>query len=235
MVLATTMSLYTLMTTEYLYTEADTAVCYLSHHDWVHRLGDNARLFALLQFDDGSTHMAAVEQVHPQQIPSDVDRPIFVPLWMIPTSQPLGEPLEVEFYTENAFPAATRLVLKPLDSAFYNTDVKEMLTGALTRLGVVEKGKTVMLRLEELGGFEMGFYISEVEPANVVLLNADEVVVEFEEAADQWDGRPPAPPPAVDDTPMVTPAAEEVKPQGTVLGGGPVRRLPDGRAWNPYR
>jgi uncharacterized protein YciU (UPF0263 family) len=32
---------------------------------------------------------------------------------------------------------------------------------------------------------------SELEPADIVLLNAEEVAVEFEEAADQWDGRRP--------------------------------------------
>ena len=104
-----------------------------------------------------------------------------------------------------------------------------MLTESLTRLGVLQKGDTVLLKLEELGGYEMGFYVSELEPADIVLLNAEEVAVEFEEAADQWDGRRPG-----------TPIPEEqavIQPDvsGTVLGGGPVRRLPDGRAWNPYR
>jgi hypothetical protein len=59
-----------------------------------------------------------------------------------------------------------------------------MLTESLSRLGVLKKGDTVLLNLEELGGYEMGFYVSELEPADIVLLNAEEVVVEFEEAAD---------------------------------------------------
>lgn len=231
------MPIYTLLTTEYLYTEADKAVCYIRHHDWASRLEDGARLFVTLTFGEGSTHVAAVEHVDPQYIPSDMDSPIFVPLWMIPPDASIGEDIEVEFYTQDAFPAATRIVLKPLDSAFYNTDIKEMLTGALTRLGVVEKGKTVMLRLEELGGFEMGFHISELEPADVVLLDADEVIVEFEEAADQWDGRRPPTPVPAEIEPMVTvrdTSGSQIQ-GGTVLGGGPLRRMPDGRAWNPYR
>ena len=111
-----------------------------------------------------------------------------------------------------------------------------------------------MLSLQELGGYEMGFYVTELEPADTVLLDAEEVAVEFEEAADQWDGRRPgtappeaersAPPPqaaAVTPIPepheIVIPQMVEAVPDvsGTVLGGGPVRRMADGRAWNPYR
>jgi hypothetical protein len=227
------MATYTLASTEYLDTDVDNAVCYIGHHDWASRLEEGRRLFVLLKFSEGASHMSAVEHVAPQHIPSDMENPIFVPLWMIPPDVAIGGDLEVEFFTDEAFPPATRIVLKPLDSAFYNTDAKEMLTAALTRLGVLQKEKTVMLRLEELGGYEMGFYITELEPADTVLLDADEVAVEFEEAADQWDGRRPGTPIPPPIEPMFS--EDAVVAEGTVLGGGPVRRLPDGRAWNPYR
>lgn len=231
------MATYTLASTEYLDTDVDNAVCYIGHHDWASRLDEGRRLFVLLKFE-GASHMSAVEHIAPRHIPSDMENPIFVPLWMIPPDAPIGGDIEVEFFTEEAFPAATRIVLKPLDSAFYNTDAKEMLTAALSRLGVLQKEKTVMLRLQELGGYEIGFFVTELEPADTVLLDADEVAVEFEEAADQWDGRrpdTPIPPPI---EPMVSEdlsGSLQEGQQGTILGGGPVRRLPDGRAWNPYR
>ena len=232
---------YTLASTAYLDTGAavSNSVCYIDEDDWERRLTESAdirRLFAVITFGEGVTRICAVEHVARRYAPQHMEDPIFVPLWMLPEGAPLGEVVEVEFFSQDAFPEASRIVLKPLDSAFYSTDAKEMLTESLSRLGVLKKGDTVLLRLEELGGYEMGFYVSELEPADIVLLNAEEVAVEFEEAADQWDGRrpgtpvPPVPEPLI---PQMVEALPDVS--GTVLGGGPVRRMADGRAWNPYR
>jgi hypothetical protein len=212
------------------------SVCYIDQDDWERRLTESTeirRLFAVILFGNEITRVCAVEHVARQYAPQHMENPIFVPLWMLPDGAPLGDVVEVEFFSQDAFPEASRIVLKPLDSAFYNTDANEMLTESLTRLGVLKKGDTVLLRLEELGGYEMGFYVSELEPADIVLLNAEEVAVEFEEAADQWDGRRPGTPVP---EPLI-PQMVEVVPDlsGTVLGGGPVRRMADGRAWNPYR
>jgi len=244
----TRMSNYTLASTAYLDIDVSTSVCYIDQDDWERRLTESTdirRLFAVISFSNEVTRVCAVEHVARRHTPQHMENPIFVPLWMLPEDAPLGDTVEVEFFSQDAFPEASRIVLKPLDSAFYNTDAKEMLTESLTRLGVLKKGDTVLLNLEELGGYEMGFYVSELEPADIVLLNAEEVVVEFEEAADQWDGRRPvtAPPEAERSAPpqAVTPIPEEPEMlpspdiSGTVLGGGPVRRMADGRPWNPYR
>ena len=225
------MSNYTLASTAYLDIDVSSSVCYIDQDDWERRLTESVdirRLFAVITFAPYVTRVCAVEHVARRHAPQHMESPIFVPLWMLPEGAPLGDTVEVEFFSQYAFPEASRIVLKPLDSAFYNTDAKEMLTESLSRLGVLKKGDTVLLRLDELGGYEMGFYVSELEPADIVLLNAEEVAVEFEEAADQWDGRP------------ATPIPEEPEPllpdvSGTVLGGGPVRRMADGRPWNPYR
>lgn len=228
------MSQYTLASTDFLETDANacTSVCYIEQDDWERRLTESAdirRLFAVIKFGV-SQRVCAVEHLSARFMPQQIENPIFVPLWMIPEGAPIGDMVDVEFFSQDAFPEASRIVLKPLDSAFYNTDAKEMLTESLSRLGVLQKGDTVLLCLEELGGYEMGFYVSELEPADIVLLNAEEVAVEFEEAADQWDGRRPGTPIPEEPEVMVPPDIS-----GTVLGGGPVRRLPDGRAWNPYR
>ena len=225
------MSTYSLASTAYLDARPDDMVCYIHQFDWATRIQDSARLFAVLTFDEDTTRICAVDHTLTHEMPLDAENPIFVPLWLIPPEAVMGTPIQVEFLTQDAFPEASRIVLKPLDSAFYNTDAKEMLTAALTRLGVLRKGDTVLLKLEELGGYDMGFYVSELEPADVVLLNSEEVVMEFEEAADQWDGR--RPPTPVPESPMVI-LPEPITP-GTVLGGGPVRRMADGRPWNPYR
>jgi hypothetical protein len=227
------MSTYSLASTVYLEARPDDMVCYIHQFDWAARIQESARLFAILTFDEDTTRICAVDHTLTHEIPLDAENPIFVPLWLIPPEVVMGTPIHVEFFTQDAFPEASRIVLKPLDSAFYNTDAKEMLTASLSRLGVLRKGDTILLKLEELGGYEMGFYVSELEPADVVLLNAEEVVMEFEEAADQWDGRRP-PTPVSEEVNMIIPEPPATTP-GVVLGGGPVRRMADGRPWNPYR
>ena len=231
----TTMSTYYLASTAYLDIKSDDTVCYINHLDWANRLQENSRLFAVIKFSEELTRICAVEHFAPHDIPPDMENPIFVPLWMIPPDVSIGWQVEVNFLTQDAFPEASRIVLKPLDSAFYNTDAKEMLTTSLTRLGILRKGDTVYLKLDELGGYEMGFYVVKLEPADVVLMNAEEVVMEFEEAADQWDGR--RPPTPVHEPPTIILPMIDIPPpiSGVTLGGGAVRRMPDGRAWNPYR
>jgi hypothetical protein len=155
-----------------------------------------------------------------------------------------------------AFPAATRLVLRPHDSAFYHADAKEELERGLTRLGVIKRGTSIRIPLEYLGGFEVTFDVVVTEPANIVLAEGDEVALEFEEALDAAAASgttaaaepvprapmpPPTSPPAAADfsEQMIPqniwmPSAPEL-PQGRQLGGGVERRMPDGTRWNPWR
>lgn len=144
-----------------------------------------------------------------------------------------GEEVEVNWLTDEAFPAATRIVLRPHDSAFYAVDAKEELESALTRLAVVRQGDTLLIPLAALGDYEVAFDVVITEPANVVLAHGDEVVMEFEEALD-------TPPPVVTPLPVAEPEPEpepvaEPVQQGIMLGGDPNRIMPDGRRWNPWR
>jgi hypothetical protein len=139
----------------------------------------------------------------------------------------VGEEATVTWMTEEAFPSATRIVLRPHDSAFHTVDAKEELERALTRLGVLRQGDTILIPIEGLGGYEIAFDVMITEPAEIVLAEGDEVVMEFDAALD-------APVPAA---PVLEPESEEpMLPviTGNVLGGVS-RRMPDGRAWNPYR
>ncbi len=229
-----TMHLYS---TDFLNHQTDSALVYISEREWIQYI-DNLqcnRMFALLKFHDGSIHYSAVSAL--MRGDSDTTDHIYVPIWMIPAGQEVGSEIEVDFLPEEAFPEALRIVLRPLDSAFYNTNAEEELTRALTHIGVLKKGSIVSLNLSELGGYSMEFYIVDLEPAEIVLCNGDEVVIEFEEAVDQWDGRrpdtPPPPPPELL-VPMI-PVEESAALPGRNLGGGPVRRMPDGRPWNPWR
>ncbi len=177
---------------------------------------------------------------------------LYLPTWMLDRFgvDGMGETVaEVQWISEEFFPEATRIVLRPHDSAFYHTDAKEELERALTRVGVIEKGGTIVVPLMELGGYEIAFDVVEAEPANIVLAQGDEVALEFEEALDASGGVVPvtgvaaaapvaevATGAAADFTEMLSlPVAAPVAPVGQILGSGEVRRMPDGRRWNPWR
>jgi hypothetical protein len=157
--------------------------------------------------------------------------------------QGCGEEVAVEWFDQDAFPAATRIVLRPHDSAFFNSDIKAELERGLTRLGVVQCGTSITIPIEHLGGFEVSFDVVCTEPANIVLAEGDEVVLDFEEALDA-----PAPPAAPEPEPapavpepepseeMVAAALQEQEPPaGQRLGGAGPRLMPDGTRWNPWK
>jgi hypothetical protein len=138
---------------------------------------------------------------------------MFLPLWILDRLGVAGCGNEIlaQFFLKDAFTEATRIVLRPHNSQFYDVqDVKSDLEGALTRVGVVERGKTVMLPLSELGGELLAFDVVSTEPASVVLCQGDEVAIEFEAA---WDA--PAPPavaaaePVPEPEPFVPPNARQ--------------------------
>ena len=168
---------------------------------------------------------------------------IYVPTWMLDLlgSEGIGEEAEVSWLSQDAFPEATRIVLRPHDSAFYHADAKEELERALTRVGVLRQGDTIMVPLEVLGGYQVAFDVILTEPANIVLAEGDEVAIEFEAAldgaAEAQDGAAPValPEPFEEEAMVQTEApAQAQEPQGNVLGGT-IRLNPDGTRWNPWR
>lgn len=128
---------------------------------------------------------------------------VFLPLWMIDTAklQGTGDHAVAEIVTEDTFPEATRIVLRVIDSAFYNADVKEELERALSAIGVIRQHTTLQIPIQALDGYAVEVFISETEPANIVLCDGDEVAVEFEEPVDQI--QPPRPPTPIPDQPSV--------------------------------
>jgi hypothetical protein len=154
-----------------------------------------------------------------------------------------GEFVSVDWFSQDVFPPATKVVLRPHDSAFYHADAKAELEVALTRLGVVQRGMTVGIPLDCLGGFEVLFDVIATEPANIVLAEGDEVAIEFEEALDAAAASPPLPQPEpepatlCEDDAMLPPAIGPPAPlfSGHSLGGPSERRMPDGSRWNPWK
>ena len=133
--------------------------------------------------------------------------------------------MTVTWRTEEAFPEATRLILKPRDEAFYVTNVKEELEFALTRIGVLQLGDVIRVPLASLGGYEVVFDVLLTEPASIVLMQGDEVAIEF----DQVSAAPISEEP-FEVGAMLPPAVTVAS--GNVLGG---RLDASGRPWNPWR
>jgi len=161
-----------------------------------------------------------------------------------------GEEVGITWRNEEAFPEATRIVLRPQDSAFYHADAKEELERALTRIGVLQAGQSIIVPLQVLGGFEICFDVIVTEPASIVLMQGDEVALEFEEAldgaAEAQAPAPPAPPaglirpgsplPEEDFGVLEEPGILPAFPGGgQILGGSIPKPAVNGRPWNPYR
>ncbi len=128
---------------------------------------------------------------------------IYMPLWMIDAAHLRGEGDEavVEILDEQFFPEATRIVVRVIDSAFYNADVKQELEQALSAIGVIREHTTLQIPIQALGGYAVEVFLSKTEPANVVLCDGVEVALEFEEPVYQI--APPRPPTPIPEPPAI--------------------------------
>ena len=221
--------------------DGDQMTCSLEKSVWtalMNRHDGCRRLFAKIDFEGKTLYIALGSYVECTMGYTNLPR-LILPQWALEvlSSVGMGDEATVSWLTEDAFPPATRIVLRPHDSAFYHSDAKEELEQALTRLGVLQKGQTIMLSIQALGDFPISFDVVECEPANIVLADGEEVAMEFEAALDQ-----PPEPVARPDTPIPDPAyfssmiTEVAPPQpvGRTLGGTN-RYTADGKPWNPYR
>jgi hypothetical protein len=197
---------------------------------------------------------------------SQTGKNIIIPSWVLDTLgiDGSGENVEISWLAEDSFPNATRLVLRAQDSALYHGDVKEELEHNLTSYGVIMEGTSIPVSIRLLNGFSVQIDVVRTYPANVVLLEGDEVAFEFEPALDAapQEVEPSAPIPAFpsyEPIPVAMPAPVPVFPLpeslappipvaqpfadkgpyagliGYRLGGTNPPPLPDGRLWNPWR
>jgi len=165
----------------------------------------------------------------------------FLPLWMIDSAGMggLGDEVNVEILNEEAFPPATRIVLKVVDSAFYNSDVKDELEKALSAIGVIRKHTTLQIRVSALDNFPVDVFVVNTEPADVVLCDGEEVALEFEEPVDHFEppARPPTPiPPPFEELSSVTPTHWSAAGTGHTLGTSTIAAdIPEWRRGIPHR
>jgi hypothetical protein len=163
----------------------DTLVVHPTHdlwRYWIDTNPDETRLFVRIWLDADRSFISAVGD----PVQSEMTDSLFVPMWMIDSHQidGCGEMYNTEIIQIATMPKATRIVVRPIDSAFLGVDVVGVLEKAFSQIGVLQKGSTILIRLEELGGFQVGVYIHNLEPAAEVYLDGDDIPLEFEEAVD---------------------------------------------------
>lgn len=154
---------------------------------------------------------------------------IYIPQWMLLASgfTGSGEEIHCEVMNTEAFPEATKLTLRVVDSAFYNSDVKEQLELSLSSIGVVRKHTTLQIPVTALGGYPVEIFVSATEPAELVLCQGEEVAVEFEEPVDHFEPpevqtrRPDTPPPC----PLVYESLVPMEAHQPILFPGAGQRL----------
>lgn len=135
-----------------------------------------------------------------------------------------GEEKQVSVFTEEAFPEATRITIRVIDSAAYNSDIKEELEQTLGKLGVLQKDTQYQIPIAALGNYPADIFISHLEPADIVFCQGDEVAIEFEEPVDQITPPPPERPPTpIPQAPqnLMVPEIQAPQPQGRLLGSDP--------------
>ena len=194
-----------------------------------------SRIFLRIQhpFDEGEEFYCSVGD----PIYSESPNTLYLPMWMIDSNryQGCGEEAEVNVFTPDELPKATRIVLKPVDSKIHEVDVVQALEKPFSSIGVLQQGKTYLIPLDELHGYQVPIFVERLEPADVVFLDGDEIPLEFVEAVDH---RPPPPPrvptPPPEPLPVLLPTNGNMIPNDLVEAFSPNNRvvLPDAsRQW----
>lgn len=222
----------------------DTSTCSLDKGSWTGLMNRTAhegckRLFAKVEHEEKTLYIALGSYTDCSGTESDYTR-LLLPQWALDvlSATGMGDLGVVTWLTEEAFPPATRIVLRPHDSAFYHSDAKEELEVALTRIGVLQKGQTILVNIQCLGDYPISFDVVDLEPANIVLADGEEVVMEFEAALDQPPEEPPRPDTPIPDSGFASMIADPIPVVGPATGrrlGGTNRVTADGRPWNPYK
>lgn len=226
--------------------QRDWALCFVSEHDWrsiTASLPNALRIFGRFEAPDGATFYCPLGV--PVNIPEDPEDAVYLPFWLLDRHglTGCGETLQVSWVSQEAFPHAQRILLRPHDTAFFHGDAREEMEQHLTRLGVVQAGETLLLPMSELGGFAVAVYVASLEP-DTALMQGEEVALEFEESVDTLVSTPPIrpqtpEPAAASPEPMIPAeavnAVVQTVVQGRRLGGETRSPLSDGRPWNPYR
>lgn len=103
---------------------------------------------------------------------------VFAPTWVVDNlGCDLDTPVIIEPHLEPV-PAATLLVLRPMDTAIYHNDIRELFERSLDTFRVLQQGAMLTVHVDELGDYPVSAYVERTEPAELVRLGG-EVRVEF--------------------------------------------------------
>lgn len=165
-------------------------------------------------------------------IPDTHQAAVYVPQWILDASsaQGQGEMVSVECIAAERLPRAQRLCFRVIGDLPEDVDVRELLEGALSQLGVLSLGQ--MIPVPAFEGCVL--MVEACEPADRVFLDGAEVALEIErESATAAVGAAMAavPPPVASQTtsddffstgmvPVEEPVATLPQTQGNRLGGG---------------
>ena len=252
-----TMMAYSAWSSAYSTDPVEQTRIYLSVNEWnrIHDEHSSAkRVFGRIMIGDKDVFCPLGEPTSTGHFETGTKKPVIIPNWALEILgvEGSGEDIEITWLAEDSFPNASKVVLRSHDSALYHADIKEELERELTMYGVIVQGTTIPVTISSLGGFSLQIDIVHTYPANIVLLDGDEITFEFETALDAPEEVVTEPVPAFpsyEPIPVATPVAEfplpesfalpipvaTVVPEGIRLGGRVPPPLPDGRLWNPWR
>lgn len=179
----------------------DTMTVQVDNRLWQEQMTNEfeGRLFARIRGNQNQEWMAPVGipvPSNPYQEDEAYLHQVYLPIWMIDSGgfQGVGEQVTIDFMDRRDFEPATRIVLRVVDSRFYNQeDIKSRLEILLTQLGVIRQGTLLQVPCPE-GTADI--YVSITEPSEYVLCDGEEVALEFEEPVDAAP-RPPTPIPSI--------------------------------------
>lgn len=165
----------------------------LNEEDWREIMNENqeGRVFLHLQIGENVWIAPVGQPITNTQTQINTQRQscVYLPLWMLDSAgfQGTGELAMCTVLGNEAFPHASKISLKVIDSAFYTSEVKEELEKALTAMGVVRSQSILQIPIESLSGFRVEVFITKTEPSDIVLCEGEEVIVEFEEPVDHYE------------------------------------------------
>ncbi len=134
----------------------------------------SVRWIAVLHYKQKEYRIAVGDPVR------DTSQVLFAPSWFLQQMGVIGdgECVEVTFERAETLPKATRLRFRMLgDNMFEDMDLRDILETPLSQLGVIQKDQIIPIPISDLHRLQ----VIEVEPAEFVFLDGNEVAFEVEE------------------------------------------------------
>lgn len=160
---------------EYVSEQSDTIIIpQIVWNKWSHLYEEGKPMLV-----DIVNHKTGIERTACIGLPSQhSNTALYAPKWLLDN---IGATLDcivsVEPHLEEVVQASL-LVLRPMDTAIYHSDVRDAFEAALDKFHVIQQGALISVEVAALGGYEVSAYVEKTEPEVLVRLGG-EVKVEF--------------------------------------------------------